>query len=83
MSRLRKELLDQTAHLLVGLVLFTGAVLLGAPPALAFAGVCLAAMVRELFQHRGFGGIWSWVDVLFFAVGAGLAAWLDLPGRLT
>lgn len=73
---MKKQLIDQSAHLCVGaaLVFVLG---LAVPGWAAFCLMMTAAVFRECAQHDGFNfGRGTALDLAFFALGGALGWWL-------
>jgi len=67
---MRKQVIDQTAHFVVGLFgAYALLVLIG--PTAAVTAVMLAALIREIIQHGDLHlGAGSAIDLLFFLLGS-------------
>ena len=72
--RAHKQLIDQTAHVVIGFLIVLAGCFAGFGVLPTFVFMMFAAFIREVIQHEGFDlGMGSAWDLLFFAVGGILA----------
>lgn len=77
-ARIRKQVIDQTAHFMIGFIGVMMMLCFGVPSVLAVAFIMAGAMGRELSQHRTIYpwdlGKGSFLDLAFWLAGCTLAA---------
>lgn len=79
----KKELIDQSAHAIIGFAIAYGIMMLLGPimwsAPIAFLVVVIGAFIRELVQHDfddlGYGSL---LDMIFWSIGAWLGAYVGL-----
>lgn len=67
---MKKQIIDQSAHFVVGGLITAALVFLGLPQVLSLVGLMVAAYIREVIQHgRWDVGKGSAIDLWFWFVG--------------